>query len=38
MVEGSSNEMSEQEFIDALFIAEHIKKLVAWQLDIQRSW
>ena len=38
MVEGSAHELSEQEFIDALFLAhESIKKLVAWQLSIQKE-
>ncbi len=36
MVEGSVNELSEKEFVDALFFAhEEIKKLVAWQKKIQ---
>jgi polyribonucleotide nucleotidyltransferase len=36
MVEGSANEISEQEFVDVLFKAhEYIKKLVAWQMQIR---
>lgn len=36
MVEGSSSEISESEFVDALFLAhEKIKRLVKWQKDIQ---
>ena len=38
MVEGSSNELSEKEFIDALFLAhDQIKKQVAWQKEIQQE-
>lgn len=38
MVEGSSVGMSEKEFADTMFMAhEHIKKLVAWQLEIQKE-
>lgn len=38
MVEGSAQELSEKEFIDALFLAhEQIKKLVEWQKTIQRE-
>ncbi len=38
MVEGSSNELSEQEFVDVLFLAhKEIKKLVAWQNKIQQD-
>ncbi len=38
MVEGSVNELSEKEFIDALFLAhDEIKKLVAWQKKIQEE-
>lgn len=38
MVEGSSNEISEDEFVDALFLAhDAIKKLVAWQKSIQQE-
>ncbi len=38
MVEGSVALMSEQEFVDIMFMAhEHIKKIVAWQLEIQRA-
>lgn len=38
MVEGTSKELSESQFVDALFMAhEHIKKQVAWQRDIQRE-
>lgn len=36
MVEGSSSEISESEFVDALFLAhEKIKRLVEWQKEIQ---
>lgn len=36
MVEGSSSEISEAEFVDALFLAhEKIKRLVEWQKEIQ---
>lgn len=39
MVEGSADEISEQDFIDAMFLAhEHIKKLVAWQKRIQQEF
>ena len=35
MVEGSCNQISEAEFIDALFLAhDTIKKQVAWQKEI----
>ncbi len=35
MVEGSADELSEEEFVNALFLAhDHIKKLVAWQKEI----
>lgn len=38
MVEGSADEISEKEFVDALFLAhEHIKKLVEWQKQIQKE-
>src|SRR3990172_2828739 len=38
MVEGSASEISENEFLDALFMAhEAIKKQVAWQEQIQRE-
>src|SRR5579885_974828 len=38
MVEGSCQEISEQDFIDALFMShEAIKKLVAWQKEIQKE-
>lgn len=38
MVEGCTNQILEQEFIDAMFFAhEHIKKLVDWQLQIQKE-
>ncbi|MCK5632573.1 polyribonucleotide nucleotidyltransferase [bacterium] len=38
MVEGSANELSEKEFIDALFLAhENIVKQVAWQKEIQKE-
>ncbi|MGB8367148.1 MAG: polyribonucleotide nucleotidyltransferase [Candidatus Babeliales bacterium] len=38
MVEGSSNELPEQDFIDILFRAhKEIKKLVAWQNQIQQE-
>lgn len=38
MVEGSANEISENDFIDILFKAhEEIKKLVAWQKEIQAA-
>ncbi|HEV2601719.1 MAG TPA: polyribonucleotide nucleotidyltransferase [Candidatus Babeliales bacterium] len=38
MVEGNANEISEQEFIDALFLAhEQIKRLVVWQKEIQKE-
>jgi polyribonucleotide nucleotidyltransferase len=38
MVEGTSNQISEEELIDALFLAhESIKKQVAWQKEIQRE-
>lgn len=36
MVEGASSEISESEFVDALFLAhEKIKRLVEWQKEIQ---
>ncbi len=36
MVEGTSDQLSEKEFVDALFLAhDHIKKIVAWQLKIK---
>ena len=40
MVEGSCNQISEAEFIDALFLAhDAIKKQVAWQKEIAaRNW
>ncbi len=38
MVEGSANEITEQEFIDVLFLAhEKIKEQVAWQKQIQKE-
>ena len=38
MVEGSANELSEQEFVDILFKAhEEIKKLAAWQEEIKQT-
>ncbi len=38
MVEGSTNELSEKDFIDVMFQAhEKIKKLIAWQKEIQRE-
>jgi polyribonucleotide nucleotidyltransferase len=38
MVEGSANEISEQEFLDILFRAHNeIKKMVAWQQKIQEE-
>ena len=38
MVEGSCNQISEAEFIDALFLAhDAIKKQVAWQKQIQQE-
>lgn len=38
MVEGSMNELSEKEFVDMLFQAhDKIKRLVAWQLEIQKE-
>lgn len=38
MVEGRTNQISEKEFVDALFLAhDHIKKQVAWQLEIQKE-
>ena len=38
MVEGSTNELSEKEFVDVLFQAhEKIKKLIAWQKEIQQA-
>ena len=38
MVEGSANEISEKEFVDALFMAhEVIKKQVEWQEEIQKE-
>jgi polyribonucleotide nucleotidyltransferase len=39
MVEGSANEISENEFVDVLFKAhDSIKKLVAWQLKIREEF
>ena len=39
MVEGSADEISEQDFIDAMFLAhEQIKKIVAWQKAIQQEF
>lgn len=38
MVEGSTNEISEKELVDALFLAhDAIKKTVAWQKEIQKE-
>jgi polyribonucleotide nucleotidyltransferase len=38
MVEGTLNELPEPELVDALFLAhEQIKKIVAWQKEIQRE-
>lgn len=38
MVEGSAQEISEQEFVDVMFRAhEYIKKLVAWQEEIRAA-
>ena len=38
MVEGSSTGISEEEFVDVLFMAhDSIKKIVAWQLQIQKE-
>lgn len=38
MIEGSFNELQEQEFVDALFNAHTlIKKIVAWQLEIAKE-
>lgn len=38
MVEGSAKELSEKEFVDVMFMAhEHIKKIVAWQYQIQKE-
>jgi polyribonucleotide nucleotidyltransferase len=38
MVEGSADELSEQDFLDAMFFAHDIiKKQVAWQLEIQKE-
>jgi polyribonucleotide nucleotidyltransferase len=38
MVEGSTNELSEKDFVDVMFQAhEKIKKLIAWQKEIQRE-
>jgi len=38
MVEGSSEEISEQEFVEALFLAhDAIRKQVAWQQEIQKE-
>lgn len=38
MVEGSTNELSEKDFVDVLFQAhEKIKKLIAWQKEIQQA-
>jgi len=39
MVEGNAQEISEQEFVDALFTAQSaIKKIVAWQHEITAAW
>lgn len=38
MVEGATNEISESDFVDVAFMAhEQIKKLVAWQEEIQKA-
>ncbi len=38
MVEGSTNELSEKDFVDVLFQAhEKIKRLIAWQKEIQQA-
>ncbi len=38
MVEGSLNQLSEQKLVDVIFMAqEQIKKIVAWQQEIQRE-
>lgn len=38
MVEGSTNELSEEEFIDVLFKAhDHIKELVSWQEEVTKK-
>jgi len=38
MVEGSTNELAEKEFVDILFQAhEKIKKLIVWQKEIQKE-
>src|SRR5262249_49113260 len=38
MVEGSTNELTEAELIDALFVGhDAVKKQVAWQLEIQKE-
>lgn len=38
MVEGSADEISEKDFVDALFLAhDYIKKLVAWQKQIHQE-
>jgi polyribonucleotide nucleotidyltransferase len=38
MVEGTADQISETEMVDALFLAhDMIKKIVAWQLEIQRE-
>ena len=38
MVEGTCNQISEAEFLDALFLAhDAIKKQVAWQKEIQKE-
>lgn len=38
MIEGATNELSEDALVDALFVAhEAIKKIVAWQLEIQKE-
>ncbi len=38
MVEGSTNELSEKEFVDVMFQAhEKIKKQIAWQKEIQQA-
>lgn len=38
MVEGTTNEISENEFVDVAFMAhEQVKKIVAWQEEIQKE-
>ncbi|HEX4069067.1 MAG TPA: polyribonucleotide nucleotidyltransferase [Candidatus Babeliales bacterium] len=38
MVEGSTNELSEKDFVDVMFQAhEKVKKLIAWQKEIQKA-